>query len=83
MNPSQIYIALTIIVLLIIFVLVFFVNKNKKVKKLTPLAALAFVFVMAGIISTSIIDSRLIIYGLYVIAVIISIIDIFKKRKSK
>jgi asparagine N-glycosylation enzyme membrane subunit Stt3 len=83
MNPSQIYIALTIVVLFVIFILVFFVNKSKKAKKLTPLAALAFGFVMAGIISTSIIDSRLISYGLYAAAVIISIIDILKRRKIK
>lgn len=83
MSSSQIYIALTIIVLLIIFLLVIYVNKNRGVKKLTPLAALAFGFVIAGIFSTSITDSRLISYGLYVVAVIISIIDILKKRKSR
>ncbi|HUU51084.1 MAG TPA: hypothetical protein VMW81_09030, partial [Nitrospinota bacterium] len=49
MNPSQIYIAISIVVLAIIALLVFFVSKNKKEKKITPLTGLAFGFVLAGI----------------------------------
>lgn len=61
MNPSQIYIAISIVVLAIIALLVFFVRKNTKEKKLTPLVGLAFGFVLAGIYYISIFgDSRLI-----------------------
>ena len=74
MNPSQIYIAISILVLAIIAVLVFF--KSKKEKKLTPLAGLAFGFIMAGIIFG---DDRLIGYSLIGIGVILAIIDIIKK----
>jgi len=77
MNPSQIYIAMSIIVLAIIALLVFFgnKNKNKKEKKLTPLAGLAFGFILAGIIFG---DDRLIGYSLIGIGVILAIIDIIK-----
>jgi len=76
MNPSQIYIAMSILVLAIIALLVFFGNKNRKEKKLTPLAGLAFGFIMAGIIFG---DDRLIGYSLIGIGVILAIIDIIKK----
>jgi hypothetical protein len=49
MNPSQIYIAVSIIVLAII-ALLFFVGKGRKEKRLTPLASLAFGFILAGIL---------------------------------
>jgi len=80
MNPSQIYIAISIIVLGIISLLVLFVNKNNKDKKLTPLAGLAFGFILAGIIFG---DDRLIGYSLIGVGVILAIIDMIKKLKSK
>lgn len=80
MNSSQIYIAISIVVLAIIALLVFFVYKNKKDKKLTPLAGLAFGFILAGIIFG---NDRLIGYSLIGIGVILAIIDIIKKLKSK
>jgi asparagine N-glycosylation enzyme membrane subunit Stt3 len=80
MNPSQIYIAISIVVLAIIALLVFFVNKDKKDKKLTPLAGLAFGFILAGIIFG---EDRLIGYSLIGVGVVLAIIDIIKKLKSK
>ena len=80
MNSSQIYIAISIVVLAAIAILVFFVNKNKKDKRLTPLAGLAFGFVLAGIIFG---DDRLIGYSLIGVGVIIAVVDIIKKLKSK
>ena len=78
MNSSQLYIAISIVVLAIIALLVFFVNKNKKDKKLTPLAGIAFGFILAGIVFG---DDRLIGYSLIGVGVILAIIDIFKKLK--
>jgi len=78
MNSSPIYIAISIVVLAIIALLVFFVNKNKKDKKLTPLAGIAFGFILAGIVFG---DDRLIGYSLIGVGVILAIIDIFKKLK--
>ena len=80
MSPSQIYIAMSIAVLAIIAMLVFFVNKNKKEKKLSRLAGLSFAFIIAGIIFG---DDRLIGYSLIGIGVILAIIDIIEKSKSK
>ena len=80
MSPSQIYIAISIAVLAIIALLVFFVNKNKKEKKLSKLAGLSFAFIIAGIIFS---DDRLVGYGLIGVGVILAIIDMIKKLKSK
>lgn len=75
MNASQIWILISLVVLAIIAVLVFFVNKKKE--KLTPLAGLAFAFIIAGIIFS---NERLIGYSLIGVGVILAIIDIIKKR---
>jgi lipopolysaccharide export LptBFGC system permease protein LptF len=80
MNISQIWIAISIVVLAVIAFLVFFVNKNRKRERLTPLASLAFAFVLAGIFFG---DNRLIGYGLMGVGVLLAVIDIFNKsRKS-
>ena len=84
MDISQNYIILSIVVLAIIALLVFFVSKNRKGKKLTPLASLAFAFVLAGIFSISIFeDSRLISYSLFGVAIILSVVDMALKLKKK
>jgi drug/metabolite transporter (DMT)-like permease len=82
MDASQIYIVISVIVLAVIALLLFFVGKKKgkKDKKLTPLAGLAFAFIIAGIIFG---DDRLIGYSLIGIGVVIAIIDMVKKLKSK
>jgi RsiW-degrading membrane proteinase PrsW (M82 family) len=76
MESSQIYILISIIVLLIIAVILFFVKKNRKQKPLSPLAGLAFGFIIAGIVFG---DNRLIGYSLMGIGVFLAIIDIFVK----
>ena len=84
MSTSQIYIAISIVALAIIALLVFFVSKNKKEKKLTPLTGLTFGFVLAGIYYVSIFgDSRLIGYSLLSVAIILGVIDIIMKLKKK
>jgi len=79
MEPSQIYILISIIVLLIIAILVIFVKKSKKEQKFTPLAGFAFAFILAGIIFG---ESRLVGYSLMGIGVLLAIINIFKKSKK-
>lgn len=66
--------------LAIIAVVAIFVGKKKQKKPLSPLAAFAFAFVLAGIIF---VDDRLAGYTLMGIGVILAIIDIIKKEKSK
>jgi hypothetical protein len=80
MTTPQIYILILIIILAIIAVILFFVNKNKKDKKLTPLAGLAFGFILVGILFGA---DRIAGYSLMGVGIILAIIDIIKKTKSK
>jgi len=79
MNTSQIYIAVSIAVLASIALLVLLTGKSRRESRLTPLAGLAFGFVLAGILFG---DDRLIGHSLLGIGVILAVIDIFKKSKS-
>ena len=80
MNVSQIFIAVSIAVLACIALLVFLIGKSRKENRLTPLASLAFGFVLAGILFG---DDRLIGYSLLGIGVILAVIDMLKRSKSK
>jgi len=79
MNISQMYIAVAIVVLMVIALLIFFATRNKKVKKLTPLAGLAFGFILAGILFG---EDRLIGYSLMGVGVILAVVDIFRNRNK-
>jgi hypothetical protein len=74
MITSQFYIVVSIVVLAIVALLVFFISKGKKDNRLTPLASLAFGFVLAGILFG---DDRFVGYGLMSIGVILAVVDIF------
>jgi len=80
MNISQIYIAISIVILAVIAFLVFFVNKNRKKNRLTPLASIAFAFVLAGIFFG---DDRFIGYGLMGVGVLLAVVDIFNKSQNR
>lgn len=80
MIASQIYIIIAIVVLAIVALLAFFLNKNKKEKKLSFLAGLAFGFILSGILFG---DNRTFSYSLIGFGVILAIIDITIKLKKK
>jgi nucleoside permease NupC len=80
MNISQIYVAISIVALAVVALLVFLVSKNRKANRLTPLAGLAFGFILAGIIFG---NDRLIGYSLLGVGVLLAVIDIIKKLKNK
>lgn len=80
MGASSAYILISILVLLIIGAVIFFVRKDRKGKRLTPLAGLSLAFVVAGIVFG---DDRIIGYSLMGIGVVLAIIDILKKLKKK
>lgn len=80
MDASQIYIVVTIVILAVIALLVIFVRKDRKANRLTPLAGFAFAFILAGILFG---DDRLIGYGLLGVGVLLAVIDMFKKSKSR
>lgn len=73
------YIVVSIIVLAVVALLVFFATAKRE-NRLTPLAGLAFGFVLAGILFG---EDRFIGYGLMGIGVILAIVDIVKRSKSK
>ena len=79
MNISQIYIAVAIAALAVIAFLVLFVGKNRKENRLTPIASLAFAFVLAGLFFG---ENRLIGYGLMGVGVLLAVVDIFRNRNK-
>lgn len=79
MNPSNIYIAIALLVLLIVVVVLFFNSKNKKPRKFSALAGLAFAFVLAGILFG---ENKFVGYCLIGIGLILAIIDIVRKSKK-
>lgn len=79
MNISQMSIAVAIVVLMMIALLVFVARRNRKETRLTPLASLAFGFILAGILFG---DDRLIGYSLMGVGVLLAILDILRKRNK-
>lgn len=77
MEAQLIYIILAIIVLLILGFSLFVLMKKKSKEKLSPLANIALVFVLVGILFR---ENIVISYVLMGIGVILAIVDIFLKR---
>jgi hypothetical protein len=80
MAIPQIYILISIVAFLIIFFVVVFVRKDKRGKRLAPLARFSLLFVLAGIIF---IENRLIGYILISLGILLAILDISLKLKKK
>jgi len=78
MNASQIFIAIAIVVLVVTAGLVYFAGRRKE-KRLTPLAGLAFAFVLAGIVFG---QERWLGYGLLGMGVILAVADMVRKGKT-
>lgn len=80
MNVTQIYLTISIVVLAVIAPLFIVIGKSQKRYKLTPLTGIALGFVLAGIIFG---ENRLVGYSLLGIGVILSVVDMFERLKSK
>ena len=80
MIPSVVFIAISIAVLAAIAVLVFFMRGKKAENRITPLASLAFAFVLAGILFGK---DRLVGYGLMGVGIILAVADIWNRSRSK
>ncbi len=80
MNASQIYIGISIAVLAVVAILFFIKRENRQQKALTPLAGLAFGFILAGILFG---DNRLIGYSLLGVGVLLAVVDMINKSKRK
>ena len=79
-NTPEVYVAISIVVLLAIAVIVIFVRK-KQVKPRSSLAMLGMTFVVLGIIFIS--EGRLISYSFMGAGVLVSVLDIIRNRKYK
>lgn len=79
MNSSQIYILLSIIVLAVVMA-VLVLTRRKIGKPLSLLAGLAFAFIIAGIAFG---ENRLVGYGLMGVGILLAVIDIINKSKTK
>ena len=79
MNMSIVYIGIVVGALLILAMLAFATAKSGRPDRVTPLAALAFASVLAGILLG---QERLLGYGLIAVGVILALIDIVKKSRG-
>lgn len=75
---SAVYVAIAVAALAVVFAVVWFGGGAKRAKRLTPLAGLAFGFVIAGIVFG---DNRLIGYSLMGVGVTLAILDILVRRR--
>ena len=80
MTTSLPYILLSIVVLLVVAMLVFIIGKNRSQNRLTPMAGLAFGFIIAGVLFG---ENRLLGYGLMGIGLLVAVIDIYTRGKAK
>ncbi len=79
MFASDPYILIAVVVLIAVVILAFVLGHREVHNRITPLAGLAFAFVVAGLIFG---QDRIIGYGLLGIGVILAVIDIFQHRKA-
>lgn len=77
MNPGMIYIGIAVLTLAIIFVVFALTGRNLRSQKLTPLAALAFWLVLAGLVFG---EERLLGYGLMGAGILLALVDVWLKR---
>ena len=80
MMMSQMYVMIAILVLIVLGAVLFFTRKNKKREKFTPLAGVAFAFVIAGIAFG---DNRQLGYVFMGIGVVLAVIDLVFKERLK
>ena len=79
MESSQIYILISLGILLTIFLVLFFLRRNKKQKRMTILSSLAFAFVIAGIVFR---DNQIMSYIFLGMGILLAIIDAIRKIKK-
>ncbi len=78
MSASDPYILIAIVVLIAVIFLAFILGHREVHNRITPIAGLAFAFVVASLLFG---ENRLIGYGLMGIGVILAVVDIFQHRK--
>lgn len=79
MNMSLAYIGIAIGALIILGMLAYATAKSGRPGRITPLASLAFAFVLAGVLFG---QEQLLGYGLIAVGVILALIDIVRKSRG-
>ena len=79
MNMTLPYIVISVGSLLILGMLAYATLKSGRPTRLTPLAGMAFVFVLVGIVLG---EQQLVGYGLIAVGVILALIDIWHKSRG-
>ncbi len=77
METSQMYLLISILALLVIILVIFFVRKGKG-ERISKLGSLGLIFVLAGIVFG---DERLLGYSLMGIGILLAVLDIILKTK--
>ena len=80
MSTSSAFIVLSIVVLAVTAGLVFFLKGKKAEHKLTPLAGLAFGFILAGMLFG---ENRFVGYGLMGVGVILAVADMVYQLRTR
>ena len=80
MNASKIYIIMSVSILVIVALLVFFISRRKRDVALTPMTVLSFGFILTGILYSS---DRSLNYILMGIGVTLAILDMLRKIREK
>jgi hypothetical protein len=80
MGTSSIFVIVAIVALAIIFIFNFLISPGKRKSKLTPLASLAFVFIIAGIFLG---EKGTIGYGAFTFGILLAVIDIILKTRKR
>ena len=80
MDNSISYIIIALMAIAIVALLLFFVGKGTGQNRLTPLAGLAFGFILAGILFG---ENRLLGYSLLGVGVVLAVVDMFFRSKRK
>jgi uncharacterized membrane protein len=80
MDASQVYILISIIILALFAIVLNFASRKKPKEGVSKLAALAFAFILAGIIFG---EDRLIGYSLLGVGVLLALVDIYCKLRQR
>ena len=75
----QIFIILSLAVIAAVVLLLFSTGRFNQQNKITPIAGLAFSFVISGILFG---DDRILGYSLLAIGVMLAVVDIYDRSKS-
>jgi lipopolysaccharide export LptBFGC system permease protein LptF len=80
MNTSTAYVLIAILVIVIVYVLLFLVGRNRQENRLTPLAGLAFGFIVAGILFG---ENRYFGYAMLGIGILVAVIDLIARGRAR